>query len=226
MICSERVGPIIVTFLILNHVPPPPPRAVASTAPISCRACAAIGSRPGILAYSGPSPVPRLPTAMTPSSAPAATRPTRFSPGHLSARPPRHPPSIPAPSIRQPDAGAPRPPHAPAARRQRAIHAVFPPPAFPIEPSVDPENLHPPRTSPAAAPSIWPPIPGAAPDPPVPARGTATPDPAPPGADTQDNCSSDTLVAAHARAGSDPPAPDSNVCTCPPLQNIPELRHQ
>jgi hypothetical protein len=31
-----------VTFLVFNHVPPPLPRAVASTAPISCRAFVAV----------------------------------------------------------------------------------------------------------------------------------------------------------------------------------------
>src|ERR1700720_3183160 len=42
----ERVGPIIMTCSVFGHSPPPFPRAVASTAPISCRAFAQVGSRP------------------------------------------------------------------------------------------------------------------------------------------------------------------------------------
>src|ERR1700676_2067082 len=67
------------TFLVFKHIPPLLPRAVASTAPISCRVFVVVGSRPGIPACSAPSLVPRLPTATTLSSALAATTTAPFS---------------------------------------------------------------------------------------------------------------------------------------------------
>jgi len=147
-----------VKYLVFNHILPPRPRVVVATSQISSQASAAVGSRPGILACSAPSPVPRLPTAMTLPSVTAATTPTPSSPARLSTRPPRQSRTIQAPSIQPPEERVPRPHHGASVPRQHAICDVFPPPTFSSESSVDPENLHLALTNPAAVPSIWPAI--------------------------------------------------------------------
>ena len=57
-----------VTFIIFRHSPPPLPRAVASTAPISSRAFVAAGSRPGTPACIYSITYPWFPRTMTPVS--------------------------------------------------------------------------------------------------------------------------------------------------------------